>query len=120
VERIAIMAQRKRITPEPELPRSVHLLDAEVKQYLAIHPDLATVVPEAMRRLSLIFGPDTRFRLTVIHWFDNPGSNTLSLEAIVDLDPSEGLDRLDQFDQEWWLSQAPSVQTQMIVDYAFT
>ncbi len=120
------MAQR-RSHPSVETPRglidlhgSIEYEDrVDIERYLGFYPDLRPIIPEAIRRLTAIYGPQTRFRLAVSHFPDDPEEGMLSLHAIIDLEVTDPLDLLDQFDQEWWINLPPEIQTTMIVDFTF-
>ena len=75
---------------------------SEVRDFLRSHQHLATTLTEAHQPITEVFGEDVRVRLEIHR---DPEEGWEELFAIVEtcLPPSDALDLLDRFDEEWWL-----------------
>ncbi len=80
----------------------------EVRRFLRVYPDAADVLLEARPHIERIFGPDTHVVLEVTRdpESESPqGSEELFGNIQTSLSVEEALERLRQFDDEWFLSQ---------------
>jgi hypothetical protein len=85
---------------------------AEVKQMYDLkdtHPGLIEVLMEAWPYLSKHFGPHPMVSLEVVHDPTSPDVDQLFAYIHTSLAADEALDKLDELDEEWFLSRADKV-----------
>ena len=80
----------------------------EVRRFLRVYPDAPDVLLEARPYIERIFGPTTQVVLEVT--FDPDSESPRDSEELfgnieVSLPVEEALERLNQFDSEWFLAQ---------------
>lgn len=73
-----------------------------VLQFLQRHPSLGPLLREAREELALRFGAKVRASLAVIQDPEETDSGTLYAFVQADGDPERALERLDDFNDEWW------------------
>ena len=87
-----------------------------VVDYLRQYPHLVPILFEAAEVIPRYFGANAPLALDV---FVDPEDETESRELFalvrVALDPEEVLDRLDRFDEEWWLDRSPDGPGTLVV-----
>jgi hypothetical protein len=80
----------------------------EVRRFLRVYPDAPDVLLEARPYIERVFGPTTQVVLEVTFDPDSEsprGSEELFGNIRTSLPVEEALDRLNQFDSEWFLAQ---------------
>ena len=90
----------------------------EVEALLRTHPELRPYVAEAARRLVVHFGDDATIVVDVTRAREEPEAPMLKILVETPLDGLAALERLDAFDEEWWLDQPPYVQSQLLTNFA--
>ena len=80
---------------------------AEVDAYVAAHPVVASILSEAPSHVAAAF--DEAPRLVLRHEIDpddEPASDYLVVDIMTMRDAAEAHDRLNRFDDEWWVDEA--------------
>jgi hypothetical protein len=90
----------------------------EVKGYLRLHDSAINVLLEAPERVKSHFQRDTQIALEVITDPED-GDRKLFAFALTPLPAEEAMDRLEQFDEEWWFEASERAEGQLIVDVEF-
>ena len=88
----------------------------EVKELLAAHPYLASLLMEAYGKINECFGSQTEIVLELVS--DPEADDDRELFAFIqtNLSPEAALERLDRLDQEWWLDASAAAQCQLCID----
>jgi hypothetical protein len=86
-----------------ELARSYDFGDSEiVVEFLQRHPSLGQMLREAHEELALRFGPEVRISLAVINDPEETDAAMLFAFVLAEGNPDQALERLDDFNDEWW------------------
>jgi len=78
---------------------------AETARFLQIHPALIDLLLEASPYVERYFGPNPQVVLEVVRDPEVTGSEELFANICTSLPVEEALERLDQFDEKWFLAQ---------------
>lgn len=90
-----------------------------VLHFVEAHPELNTLLLEAASALDRYFGPGQRATLEIILDPETENAPELVAHVKTSLSVPEALDRLDQFDQEWFLDRVRSVKGLFNVNLVF-
>ena len=82
---------------------------AEVDAYVAEHPIVATVLAEAPDHIAASFEEKLRLILSSEVDPDEPDYPYLTVDIMTKRDADEAYDRLERFDQSWWLDASMHV-----------
>ena len=77
----------------------------EIRRFLRTYPDLIALLDEARVYLEDVFGPSPRVALQVVLDPEVDSLKQLVAYIVTSLPVDEALGRLEQFDDEWFLSQ---------------
>lgn len=91
----------------------------EVKEFLAAHPFLEPLLVEAYNKLDDYFGPQPDVVLEVVT--DPEAIDDRELFAFIrtSLPSHEALEKLDQFDENWWLDAGDQVDGKLCIHLEF-
>jgi hypothetical protein len=90
----------------------------EVLEFLDEHPFLSRILREARHHLERYF-PILDLVLEVICDPEAEDDKQLVLSVVSELNPTESLERLGQFDREWWLDAMHGVQNKLCINLEF-
>jgi hypothetical protein len=76
-----------------------------VAAFLAMHNELRSALVELPAAVARYFAPDQELSLAVVTDPDD-GSDQLVATILTPFSPNAALQRLDHFDQQWWLERA--------------
>lgn len=76
--------------------------DDAVRTFLMEEPSAAVLLSEAYGRIREYF-PDSEIFIEVVADPETSGENELVVSIATDLSPREAIERLDAFDEDWWL-----------------
>lgn len=76
-----------------------------VRKFIRRHPSLADLLIEAYAPLADFFGPNPQVLLLVVSDPEEAGLDELVGSIRTPLEPDEALERLDAFDEYWFLDQ---------------
>jgi len=91
----------------------------EVSRFLERYPFLVPLLLEAYSKFWNYFGPHPRVFLEVVTDPEAPDDRELFALVCTSLTPDEALDRLDQFDRDWWLDASYTAQGKLCIDVEF-
>lgn len=122
-------------TPEPPLTQNLVRADVpetavsvpagfaapdqeEVTDFLRRHPDAAAILREALPHVRAAFGPAT-LSLRVIRDPDSGGA--MDLFAFIQVQEAGGsaLEKLDRFDEDWWMRRSDSPEAPVHFDLEY-
>ena len=84
--------------------------EPEVSHYLKQHPEVVTVLAQALDRLPSFFAPDTPMVLDAsVNPEDEDGVMTVVALFQTPLDPAQAMPLLDRFNHNWWLAASIGV-----------
>ncbi len=106
----------KRKDRQPSVLQIEH--SEEVFSFLAQHNILDGIIGESVSVLRGVFGADVPLFLEHIQ-DEETGEEELFLLVQVDMEPEEALQKLHQFDEEWFLDQQESIGGLFNVDVEF-
>lgn len=108
--------QRHGAATIPRLESTYDVRDPGVEQFLAANPDLVPDLIEVARAVTRYFGRDAQLALETL---DDPedAASERELFAVISttLSPTQALDRLDAFDEEWWLARSRAIGSRLTV-----
>ncbi|MBC7250165.1 MAG: hypothetical protein H5T62_07760 [Anaerolineae bacterium] len=90
----------------------------EVTSFLEECPFLIPLLLEAHYEIEQHFSPSQVF-LEVITDPEETNSTQLLASIATGLDPDEALDRLERFDEEWWLDALAGARGKLCIDVEF-
>jgi hypothetical protein len=77
---------------------------ADVDAYVAEHPTVASVLAEAPAEIAAAFEEDPRLILRyALDPEDEPATDYLVVDVMTMRDSADAHDRLNRFDEDWWL-----------------
>lgn len=90
----------------------------QVEIFLDDHPELNELLPEIETAISSHFGNFQKIRYDV---FQDPESNDkqLLIEIISIYSPQESLDRLRNFDRNWWIQYSEDLNNLVVINVGF-
>ncbi len=99
------------------LPAKYHIENAlGVDSHLAAHPSLVEVLDEAADRIRATFGNVQLFLGAMpTHGSDEEPSLLVKIKPPEGMSTEDALDRLDSFDDEWWLEQPADIGRELII-----
>ena len=89
-----------------------------VRTFLSGYPHVVTLVSEALAKIPSYF-PESRTFLEVTVDPEGDRNEELVLSIKTALDPSEALNRLDRFDDHWWLGAVPHANGKLCINLEF-
>lgn len=78
---------------------------AEVRSFLEARPELIELLPEAYAYVKRFFGPDSLAQLEIYRDPEGTTNETLFAQIVTPLPLADALQRLDELDYKWYLSQ---------------
>ncbi len=87
----------------------------EVTEFLEEHPHLGSLLLEAYNHIQEHFGPRPQVTLDVVIDPEATDDRILYLFIATPLPPENALEKLDRFDEEWWLSALDRAQGKLCV-----
>lgn len=90
-----------------------------VTEFLEEHPYLCPLLFEAYDRIQEHFGPRPQVTLEVVTDPEATDDRMLYAFIATRLPPEEALEKLDQFDEEWWLTALARTQGMLCIDIEF-
>ena len=103
--------------PVAELTALYTFRDREtVVGFLATHPHLVPLLVETRPEIARYFGPETPVVLEVIPDREAEGYSDLFAFVLTALPATEAAERLDQFDEEWWLEALDRARRNLTID----
>lgn len=91
---------------------------AKVTEFLESYPFLISLLLEAYDTIRNYF-PDAQVFLEVIADQEAVNYKELVIFIATDLKPDEALDRLDQFDENWWLDASDRARGKLSIHVEF-
>lgn len=76
---------------------------AATRDFLSAHPDIISLLSEARPYLSQIFGDDVPVRLNLASEHDGEEGCSLFADIYVSDDPAVAFEKLNRYDDDWWL-----------------
>jgi hypothetical protein len=107
---------------QSDTPGSVHYITpdpAKVQGFLTQHPHVEELLHDAQRPLQHAFGKDVTVSVTVVNNPDIAPGEVLVSSIQTSLSAMKALARLDAFDEEWWLDNAPRAKRRLVFTLAF-
>lgn len=80
-----------------------------VQRFLTSHPQVRSALIDGAPRVRSCFGPGTDVTLRVEHRVEDDGEEQMIAFIRTPFGVDESIERLDQFDADWWLDEAPKV-----------
>ncbi|MBS3908738.1 MAG: hypothetical protein KGZ93_03820 [Actinobacteria bacterium] len=87
----------------------------EVMGLIEKQPFLSTLLIDAYRKV-LSYFPEAHRYLDVIRDPESPEGSRLALYIATTLAPEEAVERLEQFDEDWWLDTIDNTRGKLIID----
>lgn len=91
----------------------------KVAEFLEINPHLTDVLIESRKQVVKHFGTQTKSAIEVFTDPDDGDDRKLFVLILTTLPSDEASSRLDQLDQEWWLTQPIEVKRVMNIDVEY-
>lgn len=91
---------------------------AEVMPFLERYPFLTSLLLEAYSKVKEYF-PDSQAFLEIVGDPEETDDDQLVLFIATNSDPDEALERLDQFDENWWLDALDRAQGKLGISVEF-
>lgn len=127
-----MMPGKHRNSPETGAPMiQVHRLESgvleqwytfrnrdEVSRFIEEHPFLVSLLSEAHNKITTHF-PHSRVFAEVMSEPDETDGSELVVSVATNLAPAEALDRLGQFDKDWWLDALEQAQGKLCINMEF-
>jgi hypothetical protein len=92
--------------------------ESSVEALLDEHPFLIDLLPEIRGKLRDYF-PDSPVSLTVARDPDETDREQIVVAVITDLPPGDAINRLSEFDRDWWLDNLDQAQGKVCIDVEF-
>jgi hypothetical protein len=100
------------------MPTTIQEAPAQVQAFLDENPFLMPLLPEIRRKLRDYF-PDSPVSLMVASDPDEAGRLQLIVAVIIDLLPGAAIDRLGEFDRDWWLENLDRARGKVCIDFEY-
>jgi hypothetical protein len=97
---------------------AVHEPPTQVHAFLAEHPFLIPLLPEIRGKLRDYF-PGSPVSLTIVRDPDETDRLQLVVAVATDLPPADAINRLGEFDRDWWLGNLDRSQGKVCVDFEY-
>ena len=91
-----------------------------VERFFTEHPDIKQVLRDAEKPLQAAFGKNLEVSVAVAHNPEDAGGEFLVSSIQTSLSATQARTSLDQFDEIWWLDNAPRAEGQLIFTVSFT
>lgn len=86
-----------------------------VRDFLANHPDIATLLVEAMSVIPRYFGEGTAVLLLVRDDPDGEECRYIAAHIRTALEPTEAFERLHQMSDDWWLTASKGLREEVLL-----
>jgi hypothetical protein len=98
---------------------SIHEFDNPVERFLNSNSDIREALPVLYKALEKVF-PSELVSLDVLEDPSTPEGSKLLVLVELSGDLSQGLERLSQFDQNWWFANRSKYKHRLGVDVRFS
>ncbi len=89
-----------------------------VRAFIEKNPSLISILKEIYANILRYF-PQSQIRLNIFSDPDITGSDELAATVITSMSPEEALEKLNQFDENWWLDAMSSINGKISINVEF-
>lgn len=93
---------------------------ASVKRHLQQDPNSALLLTEAQAPLKRLFGADARIALEVVQEPEGGEAERLFVRIHTGGDWQAAFDKMDRFDEEWWLDASATLASRLEFSIAYS